>query len=295
MDNSDKLPCSHEQPEDNLEKAAGNRIIPQEEVEALFNVFDQMGIAIYLVNPANYRIVTANRTAERFLGSEPIGKKCYELLLKKRTSPCDECINPMIVKGMTEINSIPWEFKSENRWYKSVSKALNCGDAGILKMEIITDITEMKQLEKETNDLRVFKEKVEDLPHVPVFTFGRRGKINMMNHAARARLEYDKDDLDFLHIWHLIDERTRERIYELTEHLSNSDRQSIDCTVKGKRESFDAHLDILLHRDIKGIFIEGTVFMIEKTKKSNDQGDSAKEEKWQPLYSNRSFTPDTPF
>lgn len=249
------------------EKTAAEISAKVSNFQAFFNTLGDIGVAMYIVDPATYEIIAANSTAEKFLGQNPIGKKCYQLLLKKRTKPCENCCNAQIVQGATEISTIPWEFKSEDRWYKSISKVVDGGEYGNLKMELIFDITEVKQMERELNRLKVFKEKVEDLPHVAVFTFSRRGKIEMINQAAMNLLGYKDKDLAILHIWHILDENIREQIYNLIEHFSSGDRQTIDCTVLAKDRKFDAYLDILLHRDVKGNFMEGTAFIIEKSKK----------------------------
>lgn len=86
----------------------------------------------------------------------------------------------------------------------------------------------------------------------------------MINDAASQLLGYDNNSTDVLHIWHIVEEETREKIYNLIEEFSNSDRQTIECKVIGKKNTFDAWLDILLHRDVKGTFLEATVFIVKK-------------------------------
>jgi len=239
----------------------------QKYTEDLFNIFDSIDLGIYFVNPKNYEIMIANDTAKKFLGNAPTGKKCYELLLNGSNKPCKDCNNEKISKNIISDNEISWEFKSENRVYKRMAKAVQWPGNGYAKMEIIIDVTESKKMERELNALRVFKEKVEDLPHIPVVIFGRRGKITTMNSAAKNFLGYGDEDLKFLHIWHLFDENTKEAIYNLTEELSGGDRETFDCTILGKTEKFETNLDILFQRDLKGKFIEGTIFIIEKPKK----------------------------
>ncbi len=231
------------------------------------SAFDGEDIGIYVVNPATYEIITANKTALQFLGSDPIGKKCYEVLLNGRNRPCDECNNADIIKGNLDAKSLPWEFKSGERIYRRFSKVINIPGYGNAKIEIIMDITESRKQERELVNLRVFKEKAEDLPHVPVIIFGRRGKITFMNSAARKTLGYSEEDLEYLHIWHLLEEDTKETVYNLTEELSGEDRQSIDGKILAKNNKLEAYIDILFHRDLKGIFLEGTMFIIEKPQK----------------------------
>ncbi len=251
----------------NAEEFLKNSLNIQNYTEEFFNIFDSIDLGIYFVNPETYEITIANNTAKKFLGSEPIGKKCYEVLLKGSNVPCAGCNNKDISIGKTQDTELPWEFKSDDRCYQRSTKIIRWPGNGLTKMEVIMDITESKKMERELNHLRVFKEKVEDLPHVPVLVFGRRGKITLMNNAARNLLEYNDEDMEFLHIWHILDEKTRETIYNLTEQLSGGDRETLDCTILGKNSKLETNVDILFHRDIKGTFIEGTMFMIEKPKK----------------------------
>ena len=247
-------------------KNSSDMINIQKYTEELFNIFDSIDLGIYFVDPKNYKIMTANNTAKKFLGNDPIGKKCYELLLNGSNKPCKDCTNTDISKGIVKNKELPWEFKSDDKIYKRVTKAIQWPGNGYAKMEVIMDITESKKLERELNNLRVFKEKIEDLPHIPVITFGRRGKITLMNTSAKILLGYDDEDLKILHIWHILDEKTKESLYNLTEELSGGDRETFECTVIGKNEKFETNVDILFNRDMKGAFIEGTIFMIEKPK-----------------------------
>lgn len=231
--------------------------------QAFFTALDQVGTAIYIIRLEDDVIIAANRTAEKFLGPDPSGKKFHELIMSRRNG--SDSLPQLLYEDRRPGSSIPFEFKSENRWYKSISRLFEPDNSPALRIEIITDITEIKDIEKENNDLKVFREKVEDLPHVPVISFGRRGKIKMMNQAAKSLLQYTDKDLDFLHIWNLVDDGAREKIYDLTEHFSNSDRQSLECEIKAKKSRFRACLDILLRRDVKGVFTEATVFIIKNT------------------------------
>lgn len=247
-------------------KNSSDSVDIQKYTEELFNIFDSIDLGIYFVNPKNYEIMTANNTAKKFLGDEPIGEKCYELLLNGSSKPCKDCTNAEISKGDIKTNELPWEFKSDDKTYKRVTKAILWPGNGYVKMEVIMDITESKKMERELNNLRVFKEKIEDMPHIPVITFGRRGKITLMNNSAKNLLGYEDEDLKILHIWHILDEKTKESLYNLIEELSGGDRETFECTVIGKNEKIDTNIDILFNRDMKGAFIEGTIFMIEKPK-----------------------------
>lgn len=257
MKGYEKLPCGQEHID------GCSNALDCDESKAFFTAFDQIGTAIYIIRSDDDAIIAANRTAEKFLGPEPTGKKFHELILSRKGGGSDN-LPQLLYEDRRLGSTIPFEFKYNNRWYKIISRLFDNEKSYPLIIEIITDITEIKDLEKENNDLKVFKEKVENLPHVPVITFGRRGGISMMNQSAKTLLQYTDKDLDFLHIWNLVDEETREKIYALMEHFSNSDRQSIECMINAKKSRFNACLDILLRRDVKGVFTEATVFIIKK-------------------------------
>lgn len=239
----------------------------RKQTEGFFSMLEYMDFGIYIVDPDTYEIIAANEKAREFLGDDPIGKKCYNLLQKGSNTPCIGCNNKSLSRGCSDDPILPWEFKSDDRWYKRMSKVIPWPGKKYAKMEMIVDITETKRMERENINLRVFKEKAEDLPHVPVVVFGRKGKLTMMNAAASHLLDYGNDDLELMYVWNLLDENTKERVYNLTQHLGGADRVTIDGTITGKEKTVEAFLDIIFHRDLRGDFIEGTVFIIEKPKK----------------------------
>lgn len=218
--------------------------------------------AAYIVNTQNYEVVAATQSSKIFSEDNPVGKKCNELFLNGSNEPCIDCDNRHISNPL-----MPFEFKNGDRIYQRFTRPIKWQGAKNFKLELIVDITEARKQERELNILRVYKEKVENLPHVPVIVFGRRGKITSLNSAAEQLLGYGQDDLEYLHIWSLLDDETKEKIYDLTVELTGGDRVTFESVIIGKNGKIEAHLDILCHRDIKGVFLEGIMFIIEKPKK----------------------------
>ncbi|MDQ7823499.1 MAG: PAS domain-containing protein [Candidatus Eremiobacteraeota bacterium] len=241
----------------------------QRQVDEFFSIFNCLDLGIYIVDPETYTILAANTQAIKLLGENPVDKKCFEVLLKGHSAPCSHCDNALISRGIIQSGTLPWEFKSaaHDRWYRCISKIISWPGKKFAKMEVIMDITESMRTEREINTLRVFKDKIRALPHLALMEFDRKGKIIYANEASAAMLGNCSEELMGLFIWQLPDDSCKEAIYRTIERPGATDREALECTLNGKEKKVEVHLNFILHRDVKGSLIDGSVFIIEKPRK----------------------------
>jgi PAS domain S-box-containing protein len=240
----------------------------QSHVDEFLSIFNCLDMGIYIVDPQNYTILTANSSAIKILGMNPVGKRCFEALLRERKEPCDHCDNELISRGIIQYGAFPWEFKcaDNDRWYRCASKIISWSEKKFAKMEVIVDITDTKRMERDLNQLQVFKEKVQRLSHLAVIEFDKKGKISYTNEASTRLLGLARDEVAGQFIWRFMDDGAKEALFQLMDEVSPKNTDFIECNITGKDRKIESYLDIIFSRDIKGALIEGAMFIIEKVR-----------------------------
>lgn len=111
-------------------------------------LFDGIEDLLYVSDIENYEILYANDTFEKMFGKGKIGHLCYAVL-QNRSEPCPFCTND-IITGEGFGKSYVWEKQNEvnGRWYRCADKAIKWTDGRLVRFEIATDITPMKQAEE---------------------------------------------------------------------------------------------------------------------------------------------------
>jgi nitrogen-specific signal transduction histidine kinase/ligand-binding sensor protein len=100
---------------------------------------------IYICS-SDYRVEFMNDKFINWIGKEPVGEFCYEIL-HERDSICPWCVNDRVFAGET----VRWEVQSpkDERWYYVVNVPIYNADGSMSKQSMIMDITERKRMETE--------------------------------------------------------------------------------------------------------------------------------------------------
>ncbi|HIE33284.1 MAG TPA: PAS domain-containing protein, partial [Thermodesulfobacteriaceae bacterium] len=71
--------------------------------------------AFFYLSDKDYRILFANQKFKEWIGTEPVGKKCYEVIYG-RNKPCEWCRQKEIFE---EGKTLSWEteYPKDHRWY----------------------------------------------------------------------------------------------------------------------------------------------------------------------------------
>lgn len=124
---------------------------------ALLNGIDDI---IYVADTENYELLYINDVTEKLFGKNILGKKCYQVL-QGLQEPCPFCTNEIILNDKSG-SAYFWEFqnKTTNNWFRCADKAIEWIDGRIVRFELASDITKLKEIEeklKNTNkDLESF-------------------------------------------------------------------------------------------------------------------------------------------
>jgi len=118
----------------------------------LLAIMDGVEDVIYISDPDTYELLHVNKAFKSNWGHDVIGKKCYEVL-QSRTSPCPFCTNDVIF-GEKLGNMHLWEFQNEvnKSWYRCADKAVRWVNGKMVRFELATDITKLKNLQAQVVD-----------------------------------------------------------------------------------------------------------------------------------------------
>jgi PAS domain S-box-containing protein len=147
-------------------------------LENLHVIFDGFEGFIYVSDPDTYEVLFAN---DKF--RETLGGKCYKVI-RGLKAPCPFCTNQKIF-GENLGKTYIWEFHSERdkRWYRCVDKAIQWLGKRYVRLEIATDITEYKNMEKALMESEgQYRSLVEAAPDV-VYSISSDGKLTSLSSA----------------------------------------------------------------------------------------------------------------
>lgn len=117
--------------------------------EYLLNLLNSIDGLVYIADLQTYEILFVNAYGTNIFG-DVIGQKCYKTL-QGLDDFCTFCNNHLLLDEKGEPNEpIVWEFQNlkTGLWFQCRDRAIRWTDGRFVRMEIATDITSRKELEK---------------------------------------------------------------------------------------------------------------------------------------------------
>ena len=115
-------------------------------------VLDSMDADIYVTDIENHEILLVNKHMRESFGENLIGKKCYEVL-RKKFEPCSHCTKADLFDSDGKPSG-PCVREDKNpvtgKWYINYDRAIKWTDGRFVRLQIATDISRIKDLEKES-------------------------------------------------------------------------------------------------------------------------------------------------
>jgi PAS domain S-box-containing protein len=115
-------------------------------------VLDSIDANIYVADMDNHEILLVNKHMRESFGENLTGKTCYEVF-RNENSPCNHCTNDQLVDSDGKpAGPCVWEGKNPitGRWYINYDRAIKWVDGRLVRLQIATDISRVKDLEKES-------------------------------------------------------------------------------------------------------------------------------------------------
>ena len=134
----------------------------QDSYDRLKRVMNSIDALIYIADMKTYEVLFINEYMRKIWGNIE-GQLCWKAIQKDQIGPCDFCTNDKLLTSDGQPAGIyHWEFQNTNnkRWYDCRDLAIRWIDNNLVRMEIATDITDRKKMDKALQESLDFKEKI---------------------------------------------------------------------------------------------------------------------------------------
>ncbi|MFC1851063.1 PAS domain S-box protein [candidate division CSSED10-310 bacterium] len=121
----------------------------RESEERFAMVMNSMAALMYVADMETHEILFINQYTRDLFGDIE-GKPCWQTLQTGQTGPCSFCSNPELVRNGEPTGGYQWEFLNTvtGRWFNMQDRAIRWIDGSLVRLEIGTDITPLKQAEQ---------------------------------------------------------------------------------------------------------------------------------------------------
>jgi PAS domain S-box-containing protein len=120
--------------------------------ERFLTVLDSIDADIYVADLETYEILLVNKHMRDSFGENLVGKPCWKAL-RNEPEPCSICTNPKLLDSKDKPGDVHvWEGKNPvtGKWYINYDRAIKWVDGRLVHLQIATDISRIKDLEKES-------------------------------------------------------------------------------------------------------------------------------------------------
>ena len=152
----------------------------EDQRDQMMSVLDNIQDVIYVADPESYTLLYVNEPFKANWGGDVVGKKCHKVL-QDRDTPCPFCTNDKIF-GDHLGETVVWEFQNEinEQWYRCSDKAISWGNGRMVRMELASNINEIKLAQEE---LKRHRDHLEDLVQE------RTAELEQVNGALKDKIK----------------------------------------------------------------------------------------------------------
>jgi len=129
----------------------------KESQERFITVLDSIAAHVYVADLNTYKILFMNKYMQDTFRADLTGKTCWEAFTCK-DAPCEHCTNERLLAPDGEpAGVVTWEGKNDitGRWYINYDRAIRWPGGDLVRLQIGTDITQLKELEKERHAIEL--------------------------------------------------------------------------------------------------------------------------------------------
>ena len=118
----------------------------------LKTVLDSLEALVYVADMQTYEVLFINRYGRDMLG-DITGSICWQTIQAGQTGPCAFCTNPYLLTPEGQPGEVRvWDFRNTviGRWFHIHDRAIPWSDGRMVRLEIASDITALKEAEEKT-------------------------------------------------------------------------------------------------------------------------------------------------
>ncbi len=117
-----------------------------ESYQCLTTILDGLDALVYVADMTTYELLYSNKYGHKTWGDIQ-GKICWQVLQEGQNGPCNFCTNNKLLDDQGQpIGVYVWEFQNtvNKKWYQCRDQAITWLDGRVVRMEIATDISDLK-------------------------------------------------------------------------------------------------------------------------------------------------------
>ena len=114
------------------------------------HIMDSIDADVYVADMETYEIIFMNQHMRNSFGADWVGKICWKVF-RNETQPCSICTNSKLLDTHGyPVGEVVWEGQNPitGRWYKNFDRAIAWGDGRYVRLEVATDITDIKEAQQ---------------------------------------------------------------------------------------------------------------------------------------------------
>jgi len=127
----------------------------EESHKTLLTVLDSIDATVYVADMTTHEILFANRYMKECFGRDIMGEICWKVF-RGYDAPCEHCTNHRLLDGEgNPTGVVTWEGRNPitGCWYLNYDRAIRWIDGRMVRLQVGTDITRLKEAEEERGNL----------------------------------------------------------------------------------------------------------------------------------------------
>ena len=166
--------------------------------ERFLTVMDSLDATIYVADMETYEILFMNKHMVASFGRDLTGEICWDVF-RNEAGPCSHCTNDRLIDAKGEPTDV-WVWQGKNpitgKWYINYDRAIKWNDDRLVRLQIASDITYLKALEKERMQYEENLQKAQKLEAIGTLAGGIAHDFNNILSAIIGYTELSLNDVE---------------------------------------------------------------------------------------------------